>query len=44
MFMAQIFNHTPELEIPIGIPTNKTNAKIETQSEIVKTKIIKCLI
>ena len=42
--MAQIFNHIPELAIPIGIPTNETNAKIETQPEIVKTKIIKCLI
>ena len=42
--MAQIFNHTPELAIPIGIPTNEINAKIETQSEIVKTEIIKCLI
>ena len=43
-FMAQIFNHIPELAIPIGTPTNETNVKIETQSEIVETKIIKCLI
>ena len=44
MFMAQIFNHTPELAIPVGTPTNETNSKIETQSEIVESKIIKSLI
>ena len=43
-FMAQIFNHTPELAIPVGTTTNKTNSKIETQSEIVESKIIKSLI
>ena len=30
-FMAQIFNHIPELAIPIGIPTNEPNAKIKTR-------------
>ena len=43
-FMAQNFNHTPELAIPVGTPTNETNSKIETQSEIVESKIIKSLI
>ena len=43
-FMAQTFNHTSELAIPAGTPTNETNSKIETQSEIGESKIIKSLI
>ena len=29
--IAQIFNHTVEILIPIGMPTSETNVEIQTQ-------------
>ena len=37
--IAQIFNPTEELLIPIEIPTNEGNAEIETQPVRAETKI-----
>ena len=41
--IAQIFNPTAELVIPIGIPTNEANPEIERQLLTTETKIRKCL-
>ena len=41
---AQIFNPTVELVIPMGIPTEKAKAKIETHPVTTETKMSKCLI
>ena len=35
---AQRFNHTTELAIPTGTPTNRANAEIETHTLIPETK------
>ena len=42
--IAQIFNPIAELAIPIGIPTKKAKAEMETHPVIVEPKIRKCLI
>ena len=39
--IAQIFNPIIELVIPIGIPTKKTKAEMETHPLIVEITIIK---
>ena len=39
--IAQIFNPTAELVIPIGIPNNKAKAEIEIHPVAVETKISK---
>ena len=39
---AQIFNHTAELVIPIGIPSKEAKAEIEIHPVIVEAKIRKC--
>ena len=40
--IAQLFKHTAELVIPIGIPINDAKADIETNPVITETKIIDC--
>ena len=40
--IAQTFNPTAELVIPIGIAINKVNEKIEMQPVTVEAKISKC--
>ena len=40
--IAQIFNPTARLAIPIGAPTNEANAEIQTQPMTAKTKTRKC--
>ena len=42
--ITQIFNPVGELVIPIGIPTNETEAEMETHPIIVKIAISKCSI
>ena len=42
--IAQMFNPTAELLIPIGIPTKEAKAEIEIHPVIVDTKIGKCSI
>ena len=40
--IAQFFNPTNELVIPIGITNNEENAEIEVQPETVGAKTSKC--
>ena len=42
--IAQIFNHTVELVIPVGIPTKETKVETGTHPVIVEAKITKWLI
>ena len=42
--IAQIFNHTAELVIPIGIPSKEAKAEFEIHPVIVEAKIRKCTI
>ena len=42
--IAQIFNPIAELIIPIGIPTKKARAEMETHPVIVEIKVSKCSI
>ena len=37
---AQVYNPTAKLAIPIGIPTNKAKAEIETHPMITETKMV----
>ena len=39
--IAQIFNHTAELVIPKGMPSNEANAEIETQPLTAEVKVSK---
>ena len=42
--ITQIFNPIAELVIPLGIPTKKTKAEMETHPVIVEVKISECSI